>query len=68
MRLFPMMLKMLQHLDWPKGDNSKTMLARPFLFSTQSTYDIRMEMGKQNSRTFPGVFQDFFLFFKESIS
>ena len=29
---------------------------------------VRMEMGKQNSRTFPGLFHDFFSFFKNSIS
>ena len=27
-----------------------------------------MEMGKQNSETFPGLFQDFFPFLKDSIS
>ena len=31
-------------------------------------YRVRTEMGEQNSRTFPGLFQDFFSFFKDSIS
>ena len=29
---------------------------------------VRTEMGEQNSRTFAGLFQDFFSFFKDSIS